>query len=118
VWSQDEESANWPSEEITTSETKWLCPWRMRFGYPYESSSRVSCHTMIVLSGCYSLKLATNILGEKTNLPRDAVKIMSGFSEEVAIAVTQPLWPAKEPRNRNCSPMLFRNTVLRPRVTG
>lgn len=26
VWSQEDESANWPSEEITTSETKWLCP--------------------------------------------------------------------------------------------
>ena len=32
VWSHEEESANWPSEEMTTSETKWLCPWRMRFG--------------------------------------------------------------------------------------
>lgn len=32
------------------------------------------------------------------NIPRDAVRIMSGFSEEVAIAVTQPLWPAIEPR--------------------
>ena len=34
----------------------------------------------------------------ETNIPRDAVRIMSGFSEEVAIAVTQPLWPAREPR--------------------
>lgn len=32
VWSQDEESANWPSEEMTMSDTKWLCPWRIRFG--------------------------------------------------------------------------------------
>ncbi len=32
VWSQEEERANWPSEEMTTSETKWLWPWRMRFG--------------------------------------------------------------------------------------
>jgi hypothetical protein len=32
VWSQDEERANWPSEEMTMSETKWLCPWRMRLG--------------------------------------------------------------------------------------
>lgn len=29
VWSHDDERANWPSDEITTSETKWLCPcWR------------------------------------------------------------------------------------------
>ena len=50
VWSQDEERANWPSEEITTSETKWLWPCRMRLGKPYESSSRVSVQTMMVLS--------------------------------------------------------------------
>lgn len=36
-------------------------------------------------------------------LPREAVKIMSGFSEEVAIAVTQPLWPDNEPRKRSDS---------------
>jgi hypothetical protein len=48
-------------------------------------------------------------LGKKTNkIPREAVKIMSGFSEDVAIAVTHPLWPAKEPRNRSCSDMLLR----------
>ena len=34
----------------------------------------------------------------ETNIPRDAVRIMSGFSEEVAMAVIQPLWPAIEPR--------------------
>ena len=28
---------------------------------------------------------------------------MSGFSEEVAIAVTQPLWPDNEPRKRSDS---------------
>ncbi len=32
------------------------------------------------------------------HVPREAVRIMSGFSEDVAIAVTQPLWPAIEPR--------------------
>ena len=32
------------------------------------------------------------------HIPREAVRIMSGFSEEVATAVTQPLWPAIEPR--------------------
>src|ERR1700685_142834 len=80
----------------------------MRLGYPYVSSSRVNCHTIIVLSRCYSLKLASNISEEDTNkIPREAVRIMSGFSEEVAIAVTQPLWPAKEPRKRNCSAMLL-----------
>lgn len=49
-WSQDEDKANWPSEDITTSETKWLCPWRIRFGKPWESSSWVNCQTMRVLS--------------------------------------------------------------------
>jgi hypothetical protein len=52
VWSQEAERANWPSEEITISETKWLCPCKIRFGYPYVSSSRVNCQTMIVLSVC------------------------------------------------------------------
>lgn len=32
------------------------------------------------------------------NSPREAVKIISGFSEDVAIAVTHPLWPSREPR--------------------
>lgn len=45
---------------------------------------------------------------DRDKIPREAVKIMSGFSEEVAIAVTQPLWPANEPRKRNCSAMLLR----------
>ena len=31
-------------------------------------------------------------------VPLEAVKIMSGFSDDVAIAVTQPLWPARVPR--------------------
>ena len=30
--------------------------------------------------------------------PREAVRIISGFSEEVAIAVTHPAWPGSEPR--------------------
>ena len=36
-------------------------------------------------------------------IPREAVKIMSGFSEDVAIAVTHPLWPGREPRKRKDS---------------
>lgn len=39
----------------------------------------------------------------RDEVPRDAVRIISGFSEEVAIAVTQPLWPAIEPRKRSDS---------------
>ena len=31
-------------------------------------------------------------------VPREAVRIMSGFSDEVAMAVTHPLWPGSEPR--------------------
>jgi len=31
-------------------------------------------------------------------VPREAVRIMSGFSEEVAMAVTHPAWPGSEPR--------------------
>ena len=47
---------------------------------------------------------------------------MSGFSEEVAMAVTQPLWPDKEPRNLSCSAMLLKkyngmyNEVFRNRI--
>jgi hypothetical protein len=33
-----------------------------------------------------------------SDLPREAVRIMSGFSEDVAMAVTHPLCPSKEPR--------------------
>ena len=40
------------------------------------------------------------------NVPREAVKIISGFSEEVAMAVTHPLWPSKEPRKRSDSVIL------------
>lgn len=47
---------------------------RAFFGNPNFCSSRVSCQTMIVLS-------------------LEAERIMSGFSDEVANAVTQPLWP-------------------------
>ena len=32
VWSHDDERANWPSDEMTTSETKWLWPLRTFFG--------------------------------------------------------------------------------------
>lgn len=35
---------------------------------------------------------------ETRQVPREAVRIMSGFSDDVAIAVTQPLWPGSEPR--------------------
>lgn len=38
------------------------------------------------------IEFTINILGEITRkVPREAVKIMSGFSEEVAMAVIQPL---------------------------
>jgi len=33
---------------------------------------------------------------------------MSGFSEEVAIAVTQFLWPSMEPKKRNDSAMAMK----------
>ena len=32
---------------------------------------------------------------------------MSGFSDDVAIAVTQPLWPARDPRKRSDSMVVF-----------
>jgi len=32
---------------------------------------------------------------------------MSGFSDEVAMAVTHPLWPSKDPRKRRDSDMVF-----------
>lgn len=39
-------------------------------------------------------------------VPREAVRIMSGFSLEVAMAVTQPAWPARDPLKTRGSPML------------
>lgn len=50
----------------------------------------------------------------KLTLPRDAVKIMSGFSEEVAIAVTHPLWPSNEPRNLKDSVILWMGELVTP----
>jgi hypothetical protein len=44
-------------------------------------------------------------------LPLEAVRIMSGFSEEVAMAVTQPLWPSIEPRKRRDSAILDERRV-------
>ena len=35
VPSHDPERQNWPSDEITTSETKWECPFNRLFGMPY-----------------------------------------------------------------------------------
>merc|ERR1712006_49397 len=34
VLSREPETANWPSEEITTSSTKWPWPRRAFLGYP------------------------------------------------------------------------------------
>ena len=45
------------------------------------------------------------------NIPREAVKIMSGFSDEVAMAVTHPLWPSKEPRKRSDSDIFLLEKV-------
>jgi hypothetical protein len=42
-------------------------------------------------------------LREAGDAPRDAVKIMSGFSDDVAMAVTQPWWPGNDPRKRRLS---------------
>ena len=106
VLSQEEERANWPSEEIETSETKWLCPWRIFLGKPKEFSSRESCQTMTVLSiknvsSLFPFHHPSRLRQEKDpqDSPREAVRIMSGFSEEVAMAVTQPEWPARVPLN-------------------
>ena len=38
------------------------------------------------------------VLLDSICVPREAVRIISGFSEEVAIAVTHPAWPGSEPR--------------------
>ena len=39
--------------------------------------------------------------------PLEAVKIMSGFSEEVATAVIQLEWPASEPLKDRGSPIVY-----------
>ena len=51
------------------------------------------------------------------NIPREAVKIISGFSDEVAMAVTHPLWPSKEPRKRSDSDIFVGKRVLGRRQT-
>jgi hypothetical protein len=42
-----------------------------------------------------------------TVLSREEVKIMSGFSEVVAMAVTQPEWPFISPRSTIDSDIVF-----------
>lgn len=73
------------------SETKWLCPCKIFLGKPMEFASlpRVNCQTMIVLSVEESLRNARQSQ-VYVHVPRDAVRIISGFSELVAIAVTHP----------------------------
>ena len=60
------------------------CPWRDRFGYPYEVSSRVKFQMI-------------------NDLSRDPDRSIFGFSREVAREVTQPLWPSRVPLRINCS---------------
>merc|ERR550537_2181625 len=50
VLSQDAESANWPSVDVTTSCTAWLWPVKHLRAYPGSSSAGVSSHTITVLS--------------------------------------------------------------------
>ena len=45
-------------------------------------------------------------------IPLEAVRIISGFSDDVAIAVTHPLWPSRDPRKRSDS------AILRNRLSG
>merc|ERR1712023_389668 len=79
VPSQEPERANCPSDEITTSWTKWPWPRRAFLGLPYLPSSPVICQTITVLS-------------------READRIISGFSLVVAMDVTHPACPSRVPR--------------------
>jgi hypothetical protein len=51
----------------------------------------------------YAIKSTNKSYAKMSLIPREAVRIMSGFSEEVAMAVTHPLWPGREPRKRKDS---------------
>lgn len=70
--SQDPERANCPSEEMTTSETKWLCPVSERTGRPIGPSSTgatlSTSQTRIVLSEKCEYKFENVIL---IDLPRE-----------------------------------------------
>lgn len=58
--------------------------------------------------GLVYLMILEDILGSlQRYVPREAVKIMSGFSDEVAMAVTHPLCPSKDPRKRSDSDMVL-----------
>ena len=100
--SHEDERANWPSDEMAMSETKWLWPWRIFLGKPNDESSRVSCQTMMVLSTgrqhenpasnfdrSHARRAAARLAKARRDVPLEAVKIMSGFSDEVATAVIQ-----------------------------
>lgn len=51
----------------------------------------------------WAVKSTNESYAKMSFIPREAVRIMSGFSEEVAMAVTHPLWPGREPRKRKDS---------------
>lgn len=104
VLSHEDERANCPSDEMAMSETKWLWPWRIFLGKPKDESSRVSCQTMMVLStgdcvvssrlhsmnqALAMLRRALHDSHDLHDVPLEAVKIMSGFSDDVATAVIQ-----------------------------
>jgi hypothetical protein len=91
--SHDADRAKAPSDEMTTSETKWEWPRSARRAYPYESSSPVddecvSCHTI-------------------TDLSLEEERRRLGSSGVVARLVTQSLWPFRVPRS-----VRFSDTVV------
>ena len=85
--SQEPERAKCPSEERTTSDTKWEWPWSLFWGTPYWPSSLVSFQTI-------------------SDLSRLLDRIMSGYLGLVVIWVTQPLWPLRVPLNCRVSVIL------------
>ena len=52
VPSHEPDKQNWPSDEMTASDTKWLWPLSALYGVPHDDSSLFNFQTMSVLSVC------------------------------------------------------------------
>lgn len=109
VLSQEPDRANWPSEEMTTSDTKWLWPVSERTGRPMGSPSdeafAFTSHTRMVLSASHSINHSVI----QSDIPREAemTVVDESLRVNVAICVTQPVCPSKVPISFICSCTIF-----------
>jgi hypothetical protein len=105
------DNANWPSEDNTTSETKWLWPRMERLGRPY-SSARSNTSQMIKLLSVEGQRrimgCCQSLASQTTAIPREPDNKKDAFWSVVAMQVTQFEWPFSSPRKTKASDMIAR----------